>query len=43
MICARCDKTITPDEEYERLTPDAGSVGKPDVVRHLACPGRRTS
>ncbi|PAX90362.1 hypothetical protein CLM85_01550 [Streptomyces albidoflavus] len=43
MICARCDKAIQPDEEYDRITPDALSVGKPDVIRHMACPGRRAS
>ncbi|MEU7377604.1 hypothetical protein [Streptomyces albidoflavus] len=42
-ICARCDKAIQPGEKYDRLTPDALSVGRPDVLRHLACPGRRTS
>ena len=40
-ICARCDKAIQPGEKYDRLTPDALSVGRPDVIRHLVCPGRR--
>ncbi|MFD5026971.1 hypothetical protein [Streptomyces sp. NPDC058373] len=41
MICARCDKPILRGEEYDRLVPDAMSVGRPDVIRHLDCPGRR--
>ncbi|WP_203605697.1 hypothetical protein, partial [Streptomyces sp. SID8014] len=43
MICARCQQPIESGQQYDRLTPDGGSVGKPDVYRHLACPGRRAS
>ncbi|RZE18462.1 hypothetical protein C0Q96_29065 [Streptomyces albidoflavus] len=40
MICARCQQPIRAGQQYDRLTPDGGSVGKPDVIRHLACPWR---
>ncbi|MBZ2409486.1 hypothetical protein [Streptomyces albidoflavus] len=40
-ICARCDKPILRGEEHDRITPDGGSVGKPDILRHRDCPGRR--
>ncbi|CAM5524250.1 MULTISPECIES: hypothetical protein [Streptomyces] len=43
MSCARCQQPIESGQQYDRLTPDGGSVGKPDILRHLACPGRRTS
>ncbi|MFF8568445.1 hypothetical protein ACF06N_26205 [Streptomyces albidoflavus] len=39
-VCARCDKPIRPDEDYDRLAPDSMSGARPDVFRHLNCPGR---
>lgn len=40
MICARCQQPILSGQQYDRLVPDGGSVGKPDVIRHLACTWR---
>lgn len=40
MICARCQQPILSGQQYDRITPDGGSVGKPDVIRHLTCTWR---
>ncbi|MGW8387566.1 hypothetical protein ACWGMW_03170 [Streptomyces albidoflavus] len=40
MICARCQRPIRAGQQYDRFVPDGGSVGKPDVLRHLVCPRR---